>query len=111
MTTKIRHCSECVIIDKDWEDILDPCSCKCHGERELSDPIPDEYCPHVETKEAEMTGGWYFAANSPPKAVGMCHECIVWCREHLSPDGRMSWRDWQAEVKTTDEVLSADIIR
>lgn len=48
----------------------------------ITGPIPDELCYHVELG-AEMTGGWVFAAENPPKAVGMCHECCVWCRENL----------------------------
>lgn len=61
----------------------------------MSEPVPDELCPHVELG-AEMTGGWYFAAEEPPRAVGMCHECIVWCRKHFDPNGQMPWEEYAA---------------
>lgn len=57
------------------------------------DPTPDELCTHVQMG-VEMTGGWYFAAEDPPKAVGMCHECIVWCHEHLEPG--TPWAEYAA---------------
>lgn len=59
----------------------------------LTEPVPDELCLHVELGE-EMTGGWYFAAEDPPKAVGMCHECVVWCKENFDPLGQESWTDY-----------------
>lgn len=62
----------------------------------MNGPIPDELCKHVELG-AEMTGGWYFAAHEPPIAVGMCHECILWCREHL--DLGIKWADYAAQAE------------
>ena len=69
----------------------------------MGEPVPDEYCPHIENG-AEMTGGWYFAARNPPVAVGMCHNCIVWCRTHFDADGQMSWDEY------TDGILDAEVI-
>jgi hypothetical protein len=71
----------------------------------INDPTPDEFCLHVEAG-AEMTGGWYFAARVPPVAVGMCHDCIVWCQRHF--EGQQSWdqyvkRQWAED----DRVLEA----
>lgn len=62
------------------------------------EPIPDELCVHVELG-AEMTGGWFFAADDPPKAVGMCHECIVWCQAHLLPG--TPWAEYAVTVART----------
>jgi len=59
----------------------------------MKEPTPDEVCSHV-ALGVEMTGGWLFAANDPPIAVGMCHECILWCRDHLSKG--LSFDKWTA---------------
>lgn len=40
--------------------------------------VPDELCPHVEIG-AEMVGGFVFAAETPPREVGMCKECLDRC--------------------------------
>ena len=72
----------------------------------IQDPKPDEFCPHVDAG-AEMTGGWYFAARVPPVAVGMCHECIVWCKQNLSTEGRQSWDEHvRQQWAEDDRVLS-----
>lgn len=63
----------------------------------ITPPTPDELCPHVQAG-AEMTGGWVFAANDPPIAVGMCHNCVTWCREHLSTP--TAWRDTTAITRS-----------
>lgn len=55
------------------------------------EPTPDELCVHVEMG-ADMTGGFYFLAEEPPKAVGMCHDCITWCRDNFDPSFK-TWND------------------
>ena len=59
-----------------------------------NEPIPDELCHHVEMGAAEMTGGVFFAAHEPPIAVGMCHECVVWCNSWI--DHPATWDEWNA---------------
>lgn len=73
-----------------------------------TDPIPDEFCPHVEAG-AEMTGGWYFAARVPPVAVGMCHDCMVWCQNNL--DSPQVYDEYLREQWAEDDrVLDANEI-
>lgn len=46
----------------------------------MSDQIvPDELCPHHEVG-TEMVGGFVFAAETPPREVGMRRECLDRCR-------------------------------
>jgi len=72
---------------------------------EIQDPTPDEFCPHIDAG-AEMTGGWYFAARVPPVAVGMCHDCIVWCKQNL--ESPQAWDDYTREQWAEDDrVLAA----
>ena len=72
------------------------------------DPIPNEFCPHVQAG-AEMTGGWYFAAETPPRAVGMCHECIEWCKLNLS--AAPTWTQYMKEQRDDDErILGAEVV-
>lgn len=44
--------------------------------------VPDELCEHVEMG-AEMVGGVIFKAETPPKTVGMCQECVTWCNSNF----------------------------
>lgn len=69
----------------------------------MNEPTPDEYCPHVMSNIAEMTGGWFFAADTPPKAVGMCHECIEWCKSNLSP--AVKWDEYIASEQQKDDIV------
>lgn len=38
--------------------------------------IPDESCPHIESKEAESVGGVHFAAAEPPVSMALCQQCM-----------------------------------
>jgi hypothetical protein len=74
----------------------------------INDPTPDEFCPHIEAG-AEMTGGWYFTARTPPVAVGMCHDCIVWCKQNFDAQGQQSWDEYVRQERAEDDrVLEAD---
>jgi hypothetical protein len=73
----------------------------------INDPTPDEFCPHVEAG-TEMTGGWYFAARVPPVAVGMCHDCIVWCQQHFETQEQRAWDQYvKQQWAEDDRVLEA----
>lgn len=41
-------------------------------------PVPDELCTHAQLGAA-IAGGFIFDAETPPKTVGMCQECVEWC--------------------------------
>lgn len=77
----------------------------------INDPVPDELCPHVERGSAVMTGGWYFAARVPPVAVGMCHECVVWCKQNLSTESQQLYSDYVRDQWAADDaVLNEEVI-
>lgn len=75
-----------------------------------TDPVPDEYCPHIQEDHTQMVGGWYFAARVPPIAVGMCRDCLDWCHDNLSQP--QTWSDFQQQQQEADDlILNAKWIR